>query len=170
MAEETGTQENVNADSKTDKNQEATITLTQAELDALMSERARRARESERKKYADYDELKAAAANTKAEQDANSELLAQALNELSELKAEKEAREAADAHAALVKEVAKDKGVDAEFVPLLTATTKEEREAQAELIATRFAEPSRNEGRKPAGVGKDKADLFYEWATQALSH
>lgn len=164
MAEETGTQKAAEGNEPEAGNQDDKK-FTQAELDAIVNDRLRR----ERKKYADYEELKKAASNNKAEQDANAELLAQALNELTELKAEKEAREAADAHAALVKEVAAANNVDAEFFPLLTATDKEGLEAQAKLLATKFAEPSRREGGKPPATGASNADLFAEWAEKAMN-
>lgn len=165
MAEETGIQEGTeNNDVKAAENQEEKK-FTQAELDAIVNDRLRR----ERKKYADYADLKAAAEFNKAEQDATKTALQQTLDELAELRAEKEAREAADAHAALVKEVADANGINAEFLPLLTANDKEGLETQAALIAKRFAEPSSREGQRPADIGTSNADLFAEWASQSLT-
>lgn len=102
-------------------------TFTQEELNAIVGERLAR----EREKYADYDELRdKAEAYDKAAEESKSELqkaverAEKAEKAMAAMKAERE-REA------LVAEVAKAKGVDAQ---LLHGDTREELEAHADAI------------------------------------
>lgn len=67
-------------------------------------------------------------------------------------------REAADAHAAMVRDVMEKHRVDPKYADLLTAADEEGLTAQAKLIGERFAEPVPTDtGEQPAsGGGEDQ--------------
>ena len=164
MAEETGIQEGAaGADVTTNQ---AEKVFTQADLDAIVKDRLSR----ERKKFADYDKYKAAYEAQAAAEEANKSDLQKALDKIAELEAEKATREAADAHAALVKQVLADNEIDAKYAPLLTASDEDGLKAQAQLIAETFPafQPSHNERRKPASTDapKTNGELFAELLEQ----
>lgn len=101
-------------------------TFTQAELDRVVEQRLQR----ERSKYADYDDVRAKAAELDQLREANASELEKAQG-----KATKAERERDEARALLLRyEVAQEKEVPAKLVPLLTATDKAGLEAQADLI------------------------------------
>lgn len=101
-------------------------TFTQEQVNDLIA----REKGKIQSKFADYGDLKAAADRLAEIEQANASELEKAQGKLS--KAE---QAAASAEAKLLRyEVANDKEVPAKLVPLLTATTKEDLEAQADLI------------------------------------
>lgn len=101
-------------------------TFTQAELEQKIGERLAR----ERQKYEGYDDLKAKAAELDEIKAANASEIEKAQG-----KATKAEQRAADAEAKLLRyEVAQEKNVPGRLVPLLTASSKEELESQADLI------------------------------------
>jgi regulator of protease activity HflC (stomatin/prohibitin superfamily) len=101
-------------------------TFTQAELDRIVAERLGR----ERQKYEGYEDLKA-----KAQRLEELEAQNQSEAQKAQAKADKEAQRAAQAEARLLRyEVATEKEIPVKLVPLLTATTRDELEAQAALI------------------------------------
>lgn len=120
-------------------------TFTQADLDRVVSDRLDR----ERKKYEGFDELKAKAAqyDELAEKDkSESEKLA---GKLTKAEGERD-----DARSQLLRfTVAQEKEVPAKLVPLLTATSREDLESQADLILenAKPADPDFDGGpREPA--------------------
>lgn len=115
-------------------------TLTQEQVDKIVEERLAR----ERKKFEDYDDLKAqveelkSAANAKAkeanESKSESEKLTEQLQTLqSQVEEEKKARETAELRS-LRAQVAADKGIPKAFVNRLTGSTQEELEEDADSI------------------------------------
>lgn len=111
-----------------DTPEEGGKTFTQADLDRLLEDRLAR----ERKKYSDYDELKAKAQQLEQlEQGTKSEV-----EKLTERLAEAEKRATAEAARADRFEVALDKGLDMTRAKRLTGATREELEADAEELQT----------------------------------
>jgi hypothetical protein len=101
-------------------------TFTQADVDRVVADRLER----ERKKYEGFDDLKAKAAELDQIKEANASEIEKAQN-----KATKAEERATNAEAKLLRfEVAAEKNVPPKLVPLLTATSKEELEGQADLI------------------------------------
>jgi hypothetical protein len=101
-------------------------TFTQADLDRVVEERLAR----ERRKYEGFEELKAKAARADELEAAN-----QSEIEKAQSKATKAESERDQAKAQLLRfEVAAEKSVPPKLVPLLTASSKEELESQADLI------------------------------------
>lgn len=135
---ETSTETEPQAGTGTDS-KPAEKTLTQSEVDRLLGERLAR----EREKYADYDDLKAAASRLKEIEDAGKseqQKLADQLAAAQRQIAERDAALAEATQASLRATVAADKGVPASS---LTGSTKEELEAAADqLIAWRDAAKS----------------------------
>lgn len=130
-------------------------TFTQDELNAIVADRLER----ERKKYADYDDLKRDAEAYRAKQEADKTELQKAQERIAELEAEQGERKRKDEHAALVRKVMAEQKVDAKYASLLTAGTEEDLVAQAKLIGERFAVPIRTEGGKPPQVGDRDAEM-----------
>lgn len=109
-------------------------TFTQAELERIIGDRLARAREQ----YADYDQLKEAAAElAKIREGEKSEL--QKIQD--ELAAEREARAAAETSAAAMKrtQYGMDKGLPRDLAELLTAADDEGLDAQIEKLLPHIA-------------------------------
>lgn len=136
-------------------------TFTQAELDAVVGDRLKR----ERAKYADYEDLKAKAAQYDAVQEAGKSELQKAQEqaagykaELDALKKDIEARNARD-------KVAAETGVPAS---LLTAETEDDCKKQAEAIlkwrgdAPKYPE-TRDAGEVTQVSGGKTRDQFADW-------
>ena len=149
-------------------NQEATEntekTFTQAELDAIVTERLKR----DRQKYADYDALKQKAEKFDQMEEANKSELQRALEKSEALQTELDSIKAANTIRDIREAVAKETGVPAN---LLTATTEETCKEQAKAILE-FSTPKgypaiRDGGEIPTKVGKKTTDdLFAEWSEQ----
>lgn len=154
--EETAKQENATENEKL---------FTQDELNAIVSDRVKRANE----KFADYDALKEKASKfdeleeqNKTELEKATEKASALQKELDELKAQNQLRE-------LRSQVANETGVPAH---LLTADTEEALKAQAQAIAE-YAQPQGYPTVKDGGevhqVGKHSTrDQFAQWAQQAF--
>lgn len=125
--------------------------FTQEEVNALIGARLDR----ERAKFADYDELKKDAEAYRASIEAEKSELTRAQERIAELEAAKAARDAADARAEVVARVMREHSVDVKYAALLTADDEEGLIAQAKLVGERFAEPSKNDGKKPVRVSGD---------------
>lgn len=139
-----------NTGAQSTENQETGKTFTQDELNKIVEQRLSR----ERSKYADYEDIKAQLAELQAETDEsnqNDELEA-ARQRIAELEGQIADRTAADARAALIQRIAEENGVDAKYLPLLTAEDEDGLKTQAQLLAGKFAEPSTKEGGNPADV------------------
>ncbi len=136
-----------------ENNQESTF--TQDQLNAILEDRLAR----ERKKYADYDDLKRDAEAYRAKQESDKSELQKAQERIAELEAQADARAKRDAHAELVRKVMEEQKVDAKYASLLTAEDEAGLKAQAKLIGERFSEPVPSEGGKPPMVGSKDAEM-----------
>ena len=96
-------------------------TFTQAELDAIVSDRLKR----ERAKYADYDEFKAKAAKYDEAEEANKSELQKAVEERDRYKAEIEKLHAEKERADLIAKVATEQGVDAALLARMSGDVEE---------------------------------------------
>lgn len=116
---------------------------TQADLDKILGERLAR----ERAKFADYDDLKAKAAERDKLIEASKTEAEKQAEELAKLKTENEAFRAEKQVAEWAREVAADKQVD---VSLLRGSTREELEAHADQLAAFMAtSATAGNGRTP---------------------
>lgn len=142
-------------------------TFTQAQLNEIVTDRLAK----EKGKYADYDDLKAKAAQLDALREAEKTDLQKAQDaadgykrQLDDLQAQIKARDARD-------KVSAEKGVPAH---LLTASTEEDCRKQADDILRwsqgRPKYPDTGDGGEPAGSGGGAAtrDQFAEWMNQKL--
>ena len=135
-------------------------TFTQDEVNRIVAERVKR--------YANYEELKQKAEQfDKLEEEGKSELQ-KALDKANGLQSELDALKQKETLRDLREEVSKEKGVPAN---LLTGTTKEECEAQAEDIisfaAKRPGYPAVPDGGEPTiTVKKSTRDQFADWMEQ----
>ncbi len=96
-------------------------TFTQAEMDAIISDRLKR----ERAKYADYSELQAKAAKFDEAEEANKSELQKAVEERDALKARIDKLEADKAHADAVADAAAKYGVDAALLARMSGDVEE---------------------------------------------
>lgn len=148
-------------------NEDSERTFTQAELDAIVSDRLKR----DRAKYADYDTLKEKADKLDALEEASktelqkaNELAATLRAQLDGIKKENEVR-------ALRDKISAETGVPA---TLLTEETEEKLAEQAKAILS-FAKPQgypnvKDAGEVPHRVGKlSTREQFAEWANQAFN-
>lgn len=126
-------------------------TFTQADVDRIVGQRLARDREQ----YADYDQLKEAAAELAKIRDGEKTEM-QRLQE--ELAAEREARNAAETTAATMKrtQYGMDKGLPRDLAELLTADDDESLDAQIEKllphVAPKTPEPKLSKGDLRSGV------------------
>ncbi|MEU2106490.1 DUF4355 domain-containing protein [Nocardia sp. NPDC019255] len=126
--------------------QTAEKTFTQADVDRIL---AKRLAQQKREHFADYDDLKSAAAELQKIKDANkseSQKLADQLAGLQQQLAERDAQLSSLALEKLRAEVAADKGVPA---GRLRGSTKEELEADADAYLTEIASRETATKRKP---------------------
>lgn len=136
-------------------------TFTQAELDAIVTERLKR----DRAKYADYDEIKAKAAKFDEAEEASKTELQKATEKAEALQRQVEAMTRADEIRKIRENVATETGVP---VNLLSGETAEECKAQADGILA-FAKPAGYPQVKDAGELKNKmssgstAQQFADW-------
>jgi hypothetical protein len=136
--------------------QEQQQTFTQDDVNRIVAKRV--------SKYADYEVLKEKAAKFDAAEEANKSELQKATERADSLQKELEAMKSAEQLRSLREEVANSKGVPA---GLLTGTTKEECESQAESLlnwAKPNSYPKVPDGGEPVGsVKKSTRDQFAEW-------
>ena len=132
-------------------------TFTQDEVNRIVAERVKR--------YANYEELKQKAEQFDQIEESNKTELQKAVEKANGLQSELDALKNATKLRDLRDEVSKEKGVPAN---LLTGTTKEECEAQAEEIisfaAQRPGYPAVPDGGEPTvSVKRATRDQFAEW-------
>lgn len=141
-------------------------TFTQAELDAIVSDRLKR----DRAKYADYEDLKAKAAKLDEIEEAAKSDLQKATERANELQKELDGMKAADARRVMRDAVAKETGVPAD---LLTGATEDEcREQAKNLLAFKGSDtyPSVKDSGEVNNVGKlTTRQQFADWAEKAFS-
>ena len=141
-------------------------TFTQAELDAIVTDRLKR----DRAKYADYEDLKSKAARLDEIEEAAKSDLQKATERADALEKELNGMKAAAAQRAMRDEVAKATGVPAD---LLTGTTEEECTEQAKnLLAFKGSDvyPSVKDSGEVNNVGKlTTRQQFADWAEKAFA-
>lgn len=96
-------------------------TFTQAEMDAIISDRLKR----ERAKYADYSELQAKAAKFDEAEEASKSELQKAVEERDKYKAEFDKLQAEKEHAEQVAKIAAEQGVDASLLARMSGDVEE---------------------------------------------
>lgn len=126
----------------------------QTKLDAAIKERLGR----EKKKFADYDDLKAKAAKFDEIEEASKSDLQKATDRIAELEKQISDRQAADERAELVDRIANEHKVPADYRCFLTADDEDGLAEQAAKLAEKFAEPSFNEGKPPADTKTKKSN------------
>lgn len=132
-------------------------TFTQAEVDRIVADRLKREREQTAQRYADYDQLKAKAAEADSSKTE--------LQKLGERVTAAEKR-AADAEARQLRaEVAQAKGLTPAQAKRLTGSTKEELETDADELLESFGgkkdDAKPGEGDGDGTDGKDEAPSFF---------
>ena len=126
-------------------------TFTQEEFEAELGKRVFR----ERNKYADYDELKAKAAEYDQLQEASKSELQRAVEERDKLKAELDRLQAEREHAETVARVAAEKGVDAALLARMSGDVDENAEfLKKQLEALPKYEPVHDAGEKDVAAPK----------------
>lgn len=144
------------AEEKTANTAEPERTFTQAEMDAIISDRLKR----ERAKYSDYEDLKAKAVAYDAAEEANKSDLQKANEKAESLQAQLDALNKANKERELRDKIAAETGVPAN---LLRGNSEEDLRAQAEGIkgfATKNSYPSvKDKGEIPANT-ISKADIL----------
>lgn len=152
--------ETVNQENSTPATEEKTF--TQAELNAIVSDRLAR----EREKYVGFDEFKAKAEKFDAAEDAAKTDLQKATEQAEKYKAELDAMKQAETVRSAREKVATEKGVPTN---LLTGNTEEECAAQADAILKWRGEQPKYPSVKDAGEntkntssGKTR-DQFADW-------
>lgn len=120
-------------------------TFTQAQLDAIVTDRLSR----QKAKYADYDELKAKAAEFDKQREAGKSELQKAQEKIQELTAEKEKAKKDRELKELRAKVSKATGVPEE---LIGGDTEEEMTAKAKAVAA-WAKPNQIPGTGHSGPG-----------------
>ena len=159
---ETVNQGQNNQNQNTGGNQERTF--TQAELDAILSDRISR----ERAKYADYDTMKEKAAKFDASEEASKSELQKAQERAQALQLQIDTMTKADNIRKIREQVAKETGVPAN---LLYGEDEESCKAQAKAIRE-YAKPGSYPSVQDGGEvtkpgGKKKTDQqFAEWANE----
>ena len=137
-------------------------TFTQAELDAIVSDRLSR----ERQKYADYDSLKEKADKFDEAEEANKSELQKVLDNASKLKNELDTLKAANTVREVREKVAKEMDIPAS---LLTGDNEEACKAQAEAIIAyaggkpkKYPDTKDNNNQSQGGTSNDNG--MREWA------
>lgn len=155
--------ETVNQENTVETTQQEERTFTQTEMNAIIQERVAR----ERGKYADYDDLKAKAAQYDEAQEASKSDLQKAVERANTLQTQLDALNKANEVAGIRSKVAGATGVPAE---LLSGDTEEACTAQAEAIlkfAKPTAYPSVKDGGSPTKTsGGSTRDQFAAWFDQ----
>lgn len=144
-------------------------TFTQSEVDAIVRERLTR----ERSKYADYDELKAKAAQRDEAEQADKTDLQKATERADKLQRQLDALSRESALREMRAKVAADTNLPAALVNMLNADTEEACMAQAKAILE-FARPGSypavKDGGEPSGRPAGSArEQFAAWFEQATN-
>lgn len=142
-------------------------TFTQEQVNAIVADRLAR----EKGKYSDYEELKEAAAKYAELEEASKSELQKAIESaeksnarVAELEKQIADKQAEDERNKLVNKIAKKYRVPSDMKRFLRGVTEEELAEEAELLGERFAQPSSNEGQKPANIepASDEMSSFLE--------
>ena len=141
-------------------------TFTQAELDEIIQSRVGK----EKAKYADYEDLKAKAQKFDEIEEANKSEVQKATERADKLQAQIDAMVKSNELRDIRSIVSKETGVPED---LLTGTTKEECEAQANAILS-FAKPNGYPTVKDGGETRvtqqtDKVSQFGDWLNEQLN-
>ena len=157
---ETGIQTNQEVNTQTAEEPKQEV-FTQEDVNRIVAKRVA--------KYSDYEALKEKAAKYDEAEEANKSELQKATERADSLQAELNAMKSAEQLRTLREEVSNERGVPAN---LLTGTTKEECEAQAEQLlnwANPNSYPSVPDGGEPVGTAKKSTrDQFAEHFNQVL--
>lgn len=143
-------------------------TFTQSELNAILGDRLAQ----ERKKYADYEELKGKAEKYDAAEEASKSELQKEQEKNASLQKQLEAFQRADTERKLKEKVSQETGVP---VSVLRGATEEELKAQAEEILKIYkpetvSYPIVRDGGEPNKVkGATTAEQFAEWFNKSLT-
>lgn len=155
--------ETVNQEKTGSEEQNEDKTFTQAEVNAMVSERLKR----ERAKYADYDDLKTKAQKYDESVEASKSELQKATEQAERYKKELDSLKKAEAVRTLREKVSTETGVPAS---LLTGENEEDCKAQAEAImkfANPDAYPAVKDNGELHGTGKlSTRDQFAQWAAK----
>lgn len=140
-------------------------TFTQSEVNAIIGDRLAQ----ERKKYADYNELKSKAAKFDEAEEASKTELQKATEQRDAFKAELDNMKKANSLRELREKVATEKGIPAN---LLTAETEEDCNAQADAILS-FAKPNAYPTVKDSGEVRNTGkrgtkEQFADWFNEAI--
>lgn len=160
-------------------NQEATIenevpaaekTFTQKELDAIVADRLKR----ERTKYEGFDELKAKAAKFDELEEASKTELQKVTERAEKLQSELDSIKKTQSLKELRERVAKEAGVPASSMSLITGETEEVCKEQAKTIMSMLEPgtyPHIPDGGEVHNVGNNAStkELFGQWASQVLT-
>lgn len=146
------------------KQQEFTPITSQEEFDERIKARIARVKSTP---PADYDELKAKAAKLDELEEASKSELQKATERADKLQKELDGMRSAQQRQALVAQVAKDTGVDAELLATMSGATEDEVKANAELLKAKFAavpgyraDPHDNGGGHEAPPRKEIPTIF----------
>ena len=157
---ETGIQTNQEVNTQTAEEPKQEV-FTQEDVNRIVAKRVA--------KYSDYETLKEKAAKYDEAEEANKSELQKATERADSLQAELNAMKSAEQLRTLREEVSNERGVPAN---LLTGTTKEECEAQADQLlnwANPNSYPSVPDGGEPVGTAKKSTrDQFAEHFNQVL--
>ena len=152
----------------TTPSEEPERTFTQSELNAILGDRLAQ----ERKKYADYEELKGKAEKYDAAEEASKTELQKEQEKSAALKKQLEAFQKADTERQLKEKISKETGVP---VALLRGDAEEDLRAQAKAIVE-FAKPGqtsypnvRDGGEVQKVKGASTAEQFAEWFNRTLN-
>lgn len=142
-------------------------TFTQAELDAIVSDRLKR----DRAKYADYEELKAKAGKLDEIEEASKSELQKATERAAALQTELDSLRKAEELRNMRDSIAAELGVPA---VLLTAETEEACRTQAEavlnLTTNQKGYPTVRDGGEVSGHGKaSPKQQFADWANEVFN-
>lgn len=156
------TQGAVNPQGETQTTEKPEKTFSQAELDAVISERLKR----EREKYSDYETLKEKANKLDEIEEKNKTELEKATEKATRLEDELNKIRKQNEISAIREKVAKEAGIDAK---LLTMDTEEDCKAQAKNLmdwhrANPTGYPSVRDGGEVTNIsGASNRDKFAEW-------
>ena len=152
----------------TTPSEEPERTFTQSELNAILGDRLAQ----ERKKYADYEELKGKAEKYDAAEEASKSELQKEQEKNASLQKQLEAFQRADTERQLKEKVSQETGVP---VSVLRGATEEDLRAQAEEILKIYKPETvsypnvRDGGETPKVKGATTAEQFAEWFNKSLT-
>lgn len=154
MPEDTRVDENATQGATAESNR----TFTQAEMDAIISDRLKR----ERAKYADYSELQAKAAKYDEAEEANKSELQKAVEERDALKSQLEKLESEKAHAEAVAKAAAAHKVDAALLARMSGDVEENAAYLAQTMANapKFGEVADGGEATPPTVTRETIDAI----------